>query len=489
MFIRFVMALFVLASISARADDPKVLLIVLDGLRPDYVTPDVMPVLHALGERGIVFEDHHSVFPTVTRVNSSSITTGSYPASHGLMDNSVYFPEVDPLKGLNTSDAANLLRIDEATGGNLLTARSLPERLAKSRMAALVVSSGSSGSALLLNPKALGGGVINVERIFPETQRDRILGALGPAPIESTPNDAQNGWAVDAYLAFGLVESGPELAMMWLSDPDHTAHERGMGDPVTVDALRKVDAQVGRVLDAIANSPFAGKVDVIVTSDHGFSTHKGGMNVSAVLKDHGLDDGAVVVAGNVYVQQGGPERIAAIVKALQQAPWAGAIFTRGAAPDDMMGAVPGTLSLAAAHLDHPRAADIVVSANWSGEKNEFGFAGATTQGGVAGHGTSSPHDIRNTLIAAGPSFKQSVRSRVPSSNADLAPTICQIVNIEEWPPMYGRTLLEGLVEGPDPNLVTVIRSRIRSESEGYTVEMDISTVANRRYINGTRVSR
>ena len=40
------------------------LLIVLDGLRPDYVTPEVMPNLHALGERGVVFTNHHAVYPT-----------------------------------------------------------------------------------------------------------------------------------------------------------------------------------------------------------------------------------------------------------------------------------------------------------------------------------------------------------------------------------------------------------------------------------------
>ena len=55
------------------------LLIVLDGLRPDYVTPALMPNLHALGERGVVFTDHHAVYPTVTRVNAASISTGAYP--------------------------------------------------------------------------------------------------------------------------------------------------------------------------------------------------------------------------------------------------------------------------------------------------------------------------------------------------------------------------------------------------------------------------
>src|SRR4051812_26844515 len=103
----------------------KQLLIVLDGLRPDYVTPEMMPNLYALGQRGVVFTNHHSVYPTVTRVNASSIATGTYPEVHGLMGNSVFFPQVDSGRFLDTSDRANLLRIRSAVGGQLLTAPTL----------------------------------------------------------------------------------------------------------------------------------------------------------------------------------------------------------------------------------------------------------------------------------------------------------------------------------------------------------------------------
>ena len=71
------------------------LVIVVDGLRPDYVTPALMPRLVRLGQRGIVFNAHHSVFPTVTRVNASSMATGTYPESHGLLGNTVYIPAVN----------------------------------------------------------------------------------------------------------------------------------------------------------------------------------------------------------------------------------------------------------------------------------------------------------------------------------------------------------------------------------------------------------
>src|SRR4051794_27817933 len=71
------------------------LLIVVDGLRPDYVTAAVMPALTALGRRGVTFARHHSVYPTVTRVNAASISTGAYPEMHGLMGNTVFFAKVD----------------------------------------------------------------------------------------------------------------------------------------------------------------------------------------------------------------------------------------------------------------------------------------------------------------------------------------------------------------------------------------------------------
>jgi predicted AlkP superfamily pyrophosphatase or phosphodiesterase len=92
---RFVVATVLLAVSAARCSSTpprRHLLIVVDGLRPDYVTSEVMPNLTALGKRGVVFTRHHSVYPTVTRVNAASISTGAYPETHGLMGNTIYFP-------------------------------------------------------------------------------------------------------------------------------------------------------------------------------------------------------------------------------------------------------------------------------------------------------------------------------------------------------------------------------------------------------------
>src|SRR5262245_20872519 len=121
--------LFALATPLAQAPDKHTqLVIIVDGLRPDQVTPQVMPRLFRLGQRGIVFGAHHSVFPTVTRVNASSFVTGTYPETHGLLGNTIYVPSVDATRGLDTGERENLERVARAEG-RLLTAPTLGELL------------------------------------------------------------------------------------------------------------------------------------------------------------------------------------------------------------------------------------------------------------------------------------------------------------------------------------------------------------------------
>ncbi|MGD8729945.1 MAG: alkaline phosphatase family protein, partial [Gemmatimonadota bacterium] len=136
----------------------RVVILVVDGLRPDYVTAALMPRLNRLAERGVRGLAHHAVFPTVTRVNGPSIFTGRYPGGHGLLGNSVYLPEVDATRVLDMSDRDDVVAIDEATGGALLTAPSLGELLDAQGVTYFAASSGSTGSATFMNHRGAGAG-------------------------------------------------------------------------------------------------------------------------------------------------------------------------------------------------------------------------------------------------------------------------------------------------------------------------------------------
>ena len=155
----------------------------------------------------------------------------------------------------------------------------------------------------------------------------------------------------------------------------------------------------------------------------------------------------------------------------------------------VIGSVPGTLSYSAIDWNHPRAGDLLVSADWSSSTNSWGWAGTSASGGVAGHGSTSPFDVHNTLIASGPDFATGDRSSVPSSNADLAPTLCRLIGVECPQTMTGRVLREalaadeaGLPPAVDEWIVTVSTSNYRLEGR-------FSRVDGHRYFDGAGVER
>ena len=132
-----------------------------------------------------------------------------------------------------------------------------------------------------------------------------------------------------------------------------------------------------------------------------------------------------------------------------------------------------------------------MSSNWTAEKNSHGIAGATTDGGVAGHGSSSPYDIHNTLIAAGPDFREHASSDVPTGNVDVAPTLLHLLGLKPPPSMAGRVIEEALREGPAPSSVRVehVKDTVRTADLTYELTAHISIVAGRRYLDFTEVTR
>ncbi len=463
------------------------LLIVLDGLRPDYVQPALMPNLHALAERGVVFTDHHAVYPTVTRVNAASISTGAYPETHGLLGNSVFFPRVDATRFLSTGERDNLLRI-ERLEAPLLAAPTLGERLAAAGQRLLVASAGSSGSSYLLNHTVAGGGIIHYEYALPAALGEAVRRQLGPPPAAALPNRARNRYIVDAFLEVGLERVDPAVAILWLSDPDTTAHARGIGHPTAVLALSAVDEELERIQDGLRAAGLLETFNIWVASDHGFSTHTGGVDLDALLASFAgeLPDGTpriVAGGGAIYVRDRDPDTVARIVETLQGSDRVGAIFTRE-------GRVPGTLGLDVARWDHERAADILYSPAWTGAENRYGYRGTSATGGTAGHGSASPYDIHNTLVAAGPDLAAGREVSLPTSNVDLAPTFLYLLGLAAAPTMAGRALIEALAAGPDLPAEREPAEITAATPDGrYRAVARTSTVFGRRYLDAAAAER
>ena len=121
--------------------------------------------------------------------------------------------------------------------------------------------------------------------------------------------------------------------------------------------------------------------------------------------------------------------------------------------------------------------------------------GTASSGGVAGHGSSSPWDIHNTLIAAGPDLKRGVALEAPSANVDFAPTFLKLLGIAIPGSVQGRPLEEAFI-GTEPlpaNAVSTSDRTVSTADGTYQLTGTFSevTVGGRgyRYFDGTKVVR
>ncbi|HCN83549.1 MAG TPA: alkaline phosphatase family protein [Sphingobacteriaceae bacterium] len=494
-------ALFVSNTILAQANSSqanlRTLIVFFDGLRPDYITPENMPNVYAFSKKGSYGKQHHSVFPTVTRVNASSYSTGSYPGTHGLMGNTVYFPQVNKTAGLNTGDASQLDIIAKATGDHLLTAVSLGEILQKNGSKMMVFSSGTTGQALMQNHKVSGGAIINPSLILPESLKPKVMSEIGAVPA----GFGKHKWLTDAIIKYGLTLDGPLVSAIWYGDPDGSAHSKGIGSPEAMESIKYVDEQFGRILKDLEAKGLSNNFNIIISADHGFVTDIGKQPALADflikegLKKDKTSDDVIVAEGAIYVKDHDAAVIKKIVTALQSQEWVGGIFTKGLKKGDTKGAVAGTISLDAIHWDHPeRSGDILVDVNWNDNKNAVGYAGSTFARGVAGHGSFSPYEVHIALMANGPSFKKAYEDNLPTSNVDLVPTILHIHKIAIPAQMDGRVMYELLTEKAPANAPQTVRKETIQTSTNipggtYKLTLQRTLLGKYAYNDYTRVTR
>ena len=71
-----------------------VILVSIDGLHPDYLDTLYTPNLLEIAAYGVHPDYMEPVFPTKTFPNHYSLITGLYPANHGIVNNSMYDPDL-----------------------------------------------------------------------------------------------------------------------------------------------------------------------------------------------------------------------------------------------------------------------------------------------------------------------------------------------------------------------------------------------------------
>ena len=434
---------------------PPTIIVVFDGLQPAQVTPDLMPNLARLSAEGVTCTNHHAVFPTVTRANVASIVTGHHPGAHGLTANMLVIPEFDPHRAMGaleptlTEVAARHPVLLQPTVGDILSRHGLEY---------IAVGAGTSGNAYLQNPNAEtgGGATIHPDFTLPRPLHEALISRFGQWPDRRGPSTPKMARVVDVFIQYVLAERQPAVSMMWLSEPDSSQHSHGVGSSEAVDAIREADWQFGRLLDWLDHTGRVAHTNVIVASDHGYSTISGIIDVEAELRRAGFspggDPGGVTVAPNggsalFYATGDVPGTCEKLAPWLMSQHWCGPLLASRAA-----GEIPGTLPASLAGLEGPRAPALAMSFRWNSDANVAGFAGhaysTSLHPGQGQHGSMSPHETRNVFFANGPDFKQGTTVHSPSGNVDIAPTILHLLGLPGGERMAGRVLTETLNSSP-----------------------------------------
>ena len=300
----------------------RVIIFVWDGLRADDLTTEITPNYFALARSGVVFADHHAVYPTFTMMNSASIATGAYPGVHGFYGNVVYAPSArgKNAKGADIEFSAPAFIEDfgvveavrNAYQGKLTLVSTMLQAAQDKGLTTAAI--GKFGAAFIQDYKR-GGIILDEDAAMPLGFANELQQAGYPLPRNSVNayqagaltlakdngdptapipiarlKDGQTGdpldrsgalsrrgfaYLTDLFVNYVLPNKKPDLTIFWSKEPDATSHAYGPGTFNSIDATRMNDEILGRIVEKLRQLGWEDSTDIIITQDHNHSTVSG----------------------------------------------------------------------------------------------------------------------------------------------------------------------------------------------------------------------
>src|SRR5256886_15168854 len=356
---------FSLRAVGFPADPLKserhMVVVVWDGMRPDFVSEQNTPALWKLSREGVTFRNHHAVYPSATIVNGTALVTGVYPSKNAIIANHVYRPDIDLHHTVDVELPPVVKKGDEVSGGKYISVPTLAELvqraggrtiIATAKTVGLLLDRQIGGSSTAVNASA--SPVAEGERMkvrgsrsvtlfagnaLPSGALARITAALGPLPLGHLQQDS---WTTKALTDCLWKDGVPALSILWLGEPDLTQHESAPGAPAALAAIKSADENLAAVLSELDQRKARETTDVFVVSDHGFSTIERSVDLRKILRDAGFTaktefnadpkPGEIMLAGNggsvlFYVIGHYEKLVRRLVEFFQQSDFVGVIFS------------------------------------------------------------------------------------------------------------------------------------------------------------------
>jgi arylsulfatase A-like enzyme len=550
------LTLFSASAALAQTNTPRnLILFVPDGLRGRIVTPQTAPTMADIRDKGVNFKNSHSLFPTFTTANASAMATGHYLGDTGDFSNTIYTgfssaPAGDTVVPFLENDAV-LHDADEHFGGDYLNEETVLKMARAKGYSTAAIGKlgptlifdhtdkiGADGQHSIVVDDATGskaGVPLSPEMQSALTKATLPLttpsrgenGKIGDAKTPGTlvPNTAQQAYFADVatkvVLPMFKARNKPFVLVFWSRDPDGSQHNNGdslntvtpgINGPTSMAGIKNADDNLAQLRKALDDLGLTASTNIIVTSDHGFSTiskeSKTSPSAKASYDDTPKDflpmgflaidlakaldlplfdpndknarvaDGAHPKAGNgvlgndpakpdlVVATNGGSDLIylpnrdkklaERTVKALLDQDYVSGIFV-----DDKLGHFPGTVEMSQLNLKGkavtPNPSIVVNFRSYTTGCDEptncsVEVSDTVLRQGQGMHGSFGRGDTMNFTAAIGPDFKAGYVDPLPVSNADVGMTAAQLLGLHAAANggLTGRVMSEALPNGIIP---------------------------------------
>lgn len=271
---------------------PPVVLISIDGLKPDYVLEAdrhklKLPNLRRFVKEGAFATVVTGVTPTVTYPSHTTLVTGVSPAKHGIYANTPFDPFSKNQGGWcwYAEDIRVPTLWDACMAAGLKTASVDWPVTVGAKIDFNIVQmwrAATPDDRKLIRALSTPGLL---------TEAEKAIGNY-PEGYDYTVEADKRRAAFNVYL---LEKKRPSFLTTYFAGLDEVQHAHGPDSPEAYAALEAIDALVGQVR-AAAEKLGNGKAVVAVASDHGFSPLNKSLNLNAAFREAGLIE---VEAGKV----------------------------------------------------------------------------------------------------------------------------------------------------------------------------------------------
>ena len=262
-------------------DDPRVILISIDGLAGDILNqPDIKknyPNLFRLMGMGEYCTKVQTVFPSLTYPSHTSMISGVTPNKHGIINNRPFVPEKNFVDWFWYADSIKVpTLITQAREKKLVTLGvSWP------------VTVGAKMDWMLPEMKSVNDSISTLDLVRMHDRPDTFLESAkvrGVVPKDGNPSGYNRDLLLHEIFMDAFTRKAPHLSLYHMIETDIVQHKFGKETPEAKNAFMFMDSLVGNIMTFLDENELWETTTLIITGDHGFRNYEKQVNVNRLFE-------------------------------------------------------------------------------------------------------------------------------------------------------------------------------------------------------------